>query len=111
MSRPLLVLALIGVLAALCLGVVLFRLIPPADAHSWYAPSCCSGHDCEPIPRDALVEELPDGWHVAFISKNLGPVDLFFPRKLKRDSEDGSYHACIRPADLEPLCIYVPVNV
>lgn len=42
MNRPLLVLALIGGLAVLCLGVVLFRLIPPAAAHSWYAPSCCS---------------------------------------------------------------------
>jgi hypothetical protein len=109
MKRHILITLALAAMAVGCLIVIVSLMMTRAHAHSWYAPSCCSGHDCEAIPRDALVEELADGWNVEFVSAHRGYVRLFFPRKLKRDSQDGGFHACIRP-DLTPICIYVPVN-
>lgn len=102
MNIRLLLLALFFVLA------ILFAGLP--RAHQWYEPNCCSGNDCEPVPPGALVEEVRGGWRVAYVSPKLGPVEIFFPRALKRDSRDGGFHACVRPDTRTPICIYVPVN-
>lgn len=89
-----------------------------ARGHSWYSGICCSDQDCAPVARDRVVW-TPQGWRVT-----LGPGDHLMsdvpfsevvPFDAVLPSEDGDFHACVRPS-VSPamatgarlICLYVP---
>lgn len=92
-----------------CLTVSVLAWIAPVQAHSWYSFACCSGHDCHPMPINA-VEASPAGWRI----KNTGEVVPYGDKK-EQQSQDSDFHVC-RFGDLvEPpekrgtiRCLYVP---
>jgi hypothetical protein len=94
---------------------LLIPLAGPAQAHDWYAPNCCSGHDCHPL-EDSEVKELPQGWGTP--SGVVGYQD-----KRVKPSQDGRFHICVVEIDASPYmfspkgrrtsftsirCLYVP---
>lgn len=81
---------------------------PPAVAHGWYEPACCSGRDCEPLPPEA-VEDMGDGWRVHYVAKSGFTVNEFVPLGKQRPSQDGRFHGCA--SKVRFLCLYVPSTV
>lgn len=77
----------------------------PSSAHDWYAPQCCNGGDCRPVPASE-VREL-DWEHV----QDLVTGQVLTGSKIKQ-SQDGQWHACNRGGvrTNETLCIYRPIG-
>lgn len=78
----------------------------PAQAHSWYSPSCCSGLDCAPIPTGTTVVSVPLGYEVQFPSGE----KVFFSKDKVQPSQDGEIHACIGIQARTPYCLYMPAG-
>lgn len=78
---------------------------PSALAHDWYAPSCCNGGDCRPVPASE-IEEI-DWDHV----RDLVTGQVMTGDKVKQ-SQDGQWHTCNRGGvrTNETLCVYRPVG-
>jgi hypothetical protein len=79
----------------------------PLMAHSWYAPACCSGQDCAPLPKGSSVEPVRGGYAVR-LEPDGDPI--FFPHEKVRPSQDGDWHACINPVTRAVYCLYVPTG-
>jgi hypothetical protein len=109
MSRGLIATAILVALALACLTVIALLLPVPANAHSWYPTSCCSGIDCEPIDSDFVVERW-DGWHIDYCSVTRPGLCIsgFVKRGTEKVSQDGGYHACFNASRI--ICFFVPVN-
>lgn len=92
----------LALLAAALAALLAYCAPPPATAHSWYPPECCSDKDCFPIAYDEL-EPVPGGYLYT-------PRNLFFPASKVRDSKDKYLHVCIGTYDFnmgKPLCAFV----
>lgn len=93
--------AFILCLAALVLGA------PPARAHSWYPPECCSNRDC--VPADSIGTDSRGDWVVT-----VGMVHIWVPQGFTvRPSQDERIHICFRMDDynfLMPLCLFMPAQ-
>lgn len=72
-----------------------------AEGHSWFAPSCCSGNDCQPI---VSILETVDGDLVTTIDGRSATFPKGFPH---RRSQDNDSYACIGP-NSTPRCLYFP---
>jgi hypothetical protein len=83
------------VLKALALSTVLM-------VHGWYAPECCGGQDCKPVPCDSL-EVLGDG------SVLYKPTGATFDRARVRPSQDKDCHVCLHGAFGQ--CVYIQMGV
>jgi hypothetical protein len=91
------------VVAMVALAVWHYAAPSVARAHDWYAPQCCNGSDCKPVPASE-VEEL-DWSHV----RDLVTGQVLTGDKIKT-SQDGRWHVCNRGGvrTNETLCIYRP---
>lgn len=98
---------------ALC---ILGLAVLPAFAHDWYDPACCSGHDCAPV-SSLTVTAGPGGWHVRlrpgdhFMVESV--IDPIIPYDEARESQDGSFHACVVSSYSDVTkqivrCLYAP---
>lgn len=83
-----------------------FTLPGAEKIHDWYAPECCSGQDCAPLPEGASVDSVRGGDAVRLTP---GSAPVFFPHAKVRPSQDGDYHACVSSTGT-PFCLYVPVG-
>ena len=64
-------------------------------AHSWYAPECCGGQDCHPVPCDQLTEDK-DGIHwknIIFYANHIYPT------------QDNQCHVCVH--EDRGYCVYI----
>lgn len=78
-------------------------------AHSWYPPECCSGHDCRPVPCEALTE-IPQG--VRFTT-----LGITYRKDQIRASQDSMCHVCYstyRGVDgketYTPHCVFIQLG-
>jgi hypothetical protein len=71
------------------------------EAHSWFAPSCCTGNDCKPI---VSILETTEGDLVTTIDGRSATFPKGFPH---RRSQDEDSYACIGP-NSTPRCLYFP---
>lgn len=78
----------------------------PAESHSWYPRSCCSGYDCGEITD---LKRLPDG--SMLITNEHGDTAVFPKGFLIRQPEDGKRHACISKYGKQPICLYLPAEI
>lgn len=85
-ARPLFVLA------------ILILTLKFANAHSWYAPECCNGEDCRPVPAEEVIE-TETGW------KHL-PSGKEFRKDQVKPSQDRHFHICVSRYGT-PYCIYI----
>lgn len=90
----------VGVLLAIAVVSAAARVM----AHDWYEEDCCSGEDCAPLPRDAVVKQVRGGYAVTLPGRE--PVVF---SKI-RPSRDRFYHACMGPYSGTPYCLYVPLS-
>lgn len=100
--RRLIVCAMVAL--ALAIAAAVFRT--PARGHSFYAPECCSGQDCAPLPAEAVVQQVPGGWNV---TRSPGEAPIFFTRDKMRPSPDGAWHACVGSTGTG-FCLYLPTE-
>lgn len=103
----------------LLVAILWIALTTPVYGHSWYSGACCSDKDCAPIPR-ATVTATNEGYRVTLGTADHPmvagePVDEIVPYDKVLPSQDGDFHACIRPP-VPPamsqisriICLYVP---
>lgn len=86
------------------LALLGWLLLSPVQAHEWYEPACCGGHDCHPVEADE-VKQFDDG--------SYGWSTFKFSTGMVRPSRDGKYHVCVGTDEggfpIFPRCIYVPL--
>jgi hypothetical protein len=78
-----------------------------ADAHEWFPPSCCSGHDCKVIKPDD-VKTTKRGFE---IPGNPEVVPYSSPKIRHTPPEgEGNYALCTKGGkpDGEVICLYIP---
>lgn len=99
---------LIGALIWLWIAVAAF-------GHSFYSAGCCSGHDCAPIPFEAVVRG-EDGW-VVLLEPGQHPMAPMGGRWVmpygapgEQMSQDGYFHACILPMTQRLQCLYLAMS-
>lgn len=107
--------AIIYLLAA----IIWIASTTPIWAHSWYSGACCSDKDCAPIPR-ASVTATNEGYRITLGTADHPmvagePVDEIVPYDKVLPSQDGDFHACVRPPAppaittyARIICLYVP---
>ncbi|WP_244742046.1 hypothetical protein [Mesorhizobium sp. L-8-10] len=110
------VLVLVTVLlAAFAVGLWLFFSATSAHAHNalptaaqpegWSYPfSCCSGYDCRPVEKSAVLER-PEG----FVIVGTGEVVAMTDSRIRK-SPDGEFHWCSVAGanDGRTICLFVP---
>lgn len=78
-----------------------------AQAHDWYPPNCCSGHDCRPMASDGVT--LSAG---GLVIKESGETIPYDSPLVKRTPPEGGglYHRCSVGGAPQgaTICIYVP---
>lgn len=69
-----------------------------------YEQRCCSGIDCRPVERDAILES-PNG----YVIRATGEVIPYSSGKI-RPSQDSDYHWCSQGGkpDTPTICLYAP---
>ena len=99
-----------GVGVMVLLLIALGSLWNPVAAHDWYAGqstpgglSCCGGHDCRPLKPDEI--RLNDHGEIEVLLRDEWWPALD-PQWFIGSSPDGSFHACIAPADWQPRCVF-----
>lgn len=81
--------------------------VRPTNAHDWYPPHCCSGHDCRAIEA-ADVTMTPAG----FLIKENGETVPYSSDKIRRTPPEGGglYHRCSVGGTPQgaTICLYIP---
>ena len=100
-ARRLSFLLLVGILLGL---MVVF--VRAAEAHDWYPPNCCSGHDCFPIEIEDETSALTpiQGGYIVNASRTAVTGTQI------RQSQDGRFHLCTKTGliDGPPVCLFEP---
>lgn len=103
----------------LAVGIILVSTVSIGLTHSWYSPACCSGKDCAPIAR-ATITATNEGYRITLGTADHpmvagDPVDEIVPYDRVLPSEDGEFHACVRPpvplamsTYARIICLYAP---
>lgn len=91
--------------ALICLFVIVATY--SVQAHSWYPPRCCSGHDCRPIhPDDVTLTK--EGY---LIRENGQIIPYDSPKVMRTPPEGGGrYHRCSvggTPGG-STICLFIP---
>jgi hypothetical protein len=97
--------ALVIVLSAALLLIV--SALDLAQAHDFYAGSCCSNRDCYPVEEGEITPAI-DGWRV----EATGEVIPYSSNKVKMTPSEAAkpYHRCSLGGRISArtLCVYVP---
>lgn len=88
---------------ALIVAAAVAACAASAWAHDWYAPECCSGRDCAPVPAHE-VRLVATGYVVKTATSPAG--EALVPFAAARPSADERFHKCERAGVL--VCFFAP---
>jgi hypothetical protein len=94
-------------LVTLAFLAVVYIIVKPAMAHSWYPWNCCNDRDCRPIPFES-IKVTPTGYQVPS-----GEIIPFSSTKIKptpAEDVEQRFHWCsVAGSDTgHTLCLFVP---
>lgn len=92
-------------LTTLIISLILWGVfVIESKSHGWYPFECCSGYDCRPVKKEAILRTSK-----GYVIKNTGELIPYTDRRV-RVSRDEEWHWCSMSGkpDGTTICLFVP---